>query len=186
MKKSQILKLSLAAVLALAICSPGFSYKLAGKDLVKNGGASRTKYFIKVYYATLYVPQELKGAKDTQIIEADQPMVLDLYITSSKVTKDKFVSSIAEAFDQAAKAGYPTSDKQNFIDLFRDVTIGEGDSVSHRYEPGKGILVVFTQKGGQSKTLGVLKGIQTKKAFWGIFLSSKPIQDSLKSGLLGK
>jgi len=186
MKKSQILKLSLAAILALAICAPGFSYKIAGKDLVKNGAGSRTKFMMKVYYATLYVPQELKGAGDTQIIDADQPMVLDLYITSGMITKDKFVSSIAEAFDQSAKAGYATTDKQAYINLYNDVTMAEGDTVSNRYEPGKGMSVIFTTKAGQSRTLGTLKGLQTKKAFWGIFLSSKPIQGSLKNNLLGK
>jgi len=186
MKKSQILKLSLAAVLAFAVCLPVFSYNFGGKELVKNGAGSRTKFMMKVYYATLYVPQELKGAGDTQIIEADQPMVLDLYITSGMITKDKFVSSIAEAFDQSAKAGYSTTDKQAYINLYNNVAITEGDTVSNRYEPGKGMSVVLTPKGGQSKTLGTLKGVQTKKAFWGIFLSSKAIQSSLKNNLLGK
>ena len=186
MKKSQMLKLALAAIMAFAICVPGFSYKLGNKEMEKNGAGSRTKFMMKVYYATLYVPQELKGAGDTQIIEADQPMALDLYITSGMITKEKFVNSIAEAFDKAAAAGYPTPDKQAFIKLYDAVTIGEGDTVSHRYEPGKGISVFHTPKGGQAKMLGTLKGLQTKKAFWGIFLSSKPIQDSLKKNLLGK
>lgn len=186
MKKSQILKLSLAAILALAFCAPGFSYKIGGTDLVKNGAGSRTKYFMKVYWATLYVPQELKGAGDTQIIEADQPMAIDLYITSGMVTKDKFVSSIADAFDQSAKAGYACSDKQNFINLFNGVTIAEGDTVSNRYVPGKGMSVYHNPKGGAQKLLGTLNSLQTKKAFWGMFLSSKPIQGSLKSNLLGK
>lgn len=186
MKKSQILKLSIAAVLALAICLPGFSYTLGGKSLVKNGEGKRTKFGMQVYWATLYVPQELKGSGDTQIIDADQPMAIDLYITSGMITKDKFVSSIAEAFDKSASAGYPSNDKQAFIKLYDAVTLAEGDNVSHRYEPGKGITIVHTPKGGQSKVLGTLKGLQTKKAFWGIFLSSKPIQDSLKKNLLGQ
>jgi len=186
MKKSQILKLSLSAVLALAICIPVFSLSVGGKEMVKNGAGSRTKFMMKVYWATLYVPQELKGAGDTQIIEADQPMAIDLYITSGMITKDKFVASIAEAFDKSSAAGYPSSDKQAYVNLYNDVTIGEGDTVSNRYEPGKGLSVVFTTKAGQSKTLGTLKGLPTKKAFWGIFLSSKPIQDSLKKNMLGK
>lgn len=186
MKKSQILKLSLAAFMALAFCATGFSYNLGGKELVKNGAGSRTKFMMKVYWATLYVPQELKGAADTQIIDADQPMAIDLYITSGMITKDKFVSSIAEAFDQSAKAGYATSDKQAYINLYNSVTMAEGDTVSNRYEPGKGLTVVHSTKAGQSKVLGTLKGLQTKKAFWGIFISSKPIQGSLKNNLLGR
>lgn len=186
MKKSQILKLSLSAVLALAISIPVFALTIGGKEMVKNGAGSRTKFMMKVYYATLYVPQELKGAADTQIIDADQPMAIDLYITSGMITKDKFVNSIAEAFDQSAKAGYATSDKQAYINLYNNVVLGEGDNVSNRYEPGKGLTVIHSAKGGQSKVLGTLKGLQTKKAFWGIFISSKPIQASLKNNLLGK
>ena len=186
MKKSQILKLSLAAVLAMAICLPVVSLTIGGKEMVKNGAGSRTKFMMKVYWATLYVQQELKGAADTQIIEADQPMAIDLYITSGMITKDKFVSSIAEAFDQSAKAGYTTTDKQAYINLYNDVVLAEGDNVSNRYEPGKGLSVVHSTKAGQSKVLGTLKGIQVKKAFWGIFISSKPIQGSLKNNLLGK
>lgn len=186
MKKSQILKLSLTAVLALAISIPVFSLALGGKELVKNGAGSRTKFMMKVYWATLYVPQELKGATDTQIIDADQPMAIDLYITSGMITKDKLISAITEGFDQSAKAGYPTPDKLAFVALYNNVVIAEGDTFSHRYEVGKGITIVHSVKGGQSKVLGTLKGLQTKKAFWGMFISSKPIQGSLKNNLLGK
>jgi len=184
MKKSQILKVSLAAILALAICTPGFSFKLGGKELVRNGGGTRTKYFMDVYYATLYVPQELKGAGDTQILEANQPMSIQLSIKSSKVTKDKFVSSIKEAFAQSAKAGYATGDSQAYLDAFNNVTINVGDTVSNNFD-GKATTVIYTSK-GQNTTLVTIKGIQFKKAFFGIFISSKPIQDSLKKSLLGK
>jgi hypothetical protein len=184
MKKLQLLKISLAVMLTFFICLPGFSYKVGGVDLVKNGGGSRTKYMMKVYFATLYVPEELRGADAKQIIEADQPMSMDLRITSGMITKDKFVSSIAEAFDQSAKAGYPTPDKQKYINLFNDVTISDGDTVSHRYDPAKGLSVIFSQKGGATKTLGTLQGLQIKKAFFGMFLSSSPIDNSLKKNLL--
>ena len=186
MKRVQLLlKFSLAAMLTLFICLPGFSYKVGTTDLVKNGAGSRTKYMMKVYVATLYVPAELKGAGDTDIINADKPMGIDLFVTSSLITKDKFVSSIAEAFDQAAKAGYPCSEKQTYINLFNSVAITEGDNVSNRYDPANGLSVIFTPKGGSAKTLGVIKGLQAKKAFFGMFLSSKPIQASLKKNMLG-
>jgi len=186
MKKSQLLKLSLTAILALAICVPGFSYKVGGKDLVKNGEGPRSKWMMKVYWATLWVPQELKGAGDTQIIDADQPMAMDLYITSGMITKDKLVNAIVEGLDQSAKAGYPTSDKQAFMNLFNNVVVAEGDTYSQRYEPGKGLSVVYSTKAGQSKVLGIIKGIQFKKAFFGIYLSSKPANETLKNKLLGK
>ena len=187
MKRLQLLlKVSLAAMLIFFVCLPGFSYKVGGADLVKNGAGSRTKYMMKVYLATLYVPQELKGADAAQILEADKPMAIDMRITSGLITRDKFVTSIAEAFDQSAKAGYPCPDKQNYINLFGNIAIADGDTVSNRYDPARGLTVIFIPKGGQAKTLGTLKGLQTKKAFFGMFLSSKPIQDSLKKNLIGK
>lgn len=186
MKKGQILKLSLAAIMALAICVPGFSYKVGGKDLVKNGEGPRSKFMMKVYWASLWVPQELKGGGDTQIIDADQPMAIDLYITSGMITKDKLVGAIVEGLDNSAKAGYATSDKQTFVNMFNDVVVAEKDTYSMRYEPGKGLSVVYTVNGGQSKVLGTIKGIQFKKAFFGIYLSSKPANDTLKNKLLGK
>ncbi len=186
MKKSQILKLSLAALLALAICTPGFSYKLGGKDLVKNGEGPRTKFMMKVYWASLNVPAELKGAGDTAIIDADQPMSIDLYITSGMITKDKLVTAINEGFGQAEKAGYPAPEKQAFMNLYNDVVVAEGDTFSHRYEPGKGFSIVHSTKGGATKVLGTIKGLGIKKAFFGIYLSSKPINEGLKNKLLGK
>jgi len=187
MKRLQLLlKFSLASMLTLLICLPAFSYKVGNTDLVKNGSGTRTKYMMKVYMATLYVPEELKGASDTDILNADKPMAIDILITSGLITKERFLESIGGAFDKSAEAGYPCSDKQNYINLFNDIAIADGDTVSHRYDPAKGFSVVFTPKGGQAKTLGTLKGLPTKKAFFGIFISSKPINDTLKKNMLGK
>ena len=187
MKKLQLfLKLTLTPMLVLLICLPCFAYKVGGVDLVKNGAGSRTKYMMKVYWATLYVPEELKGAKDTEIINADKAMAIDIRITSGMVTRERFVESLTEAFDQSAKAGYPSQDKQRYINLFNDITMAEGDTISHRYDPANGLRIIFIPKGGQSRTLGTLPGLQTKKAFFGIFLSSSPIQASLKRNLLGQ
>lgn len=189
MKKSQILKLSLAVILALAICAPGFSYKVGGKDLVKNGEGSRKKsvfgFKIDVYWVTLSVAPELKGAADKQLIEADSPVVLDFFMTTSKITKDKFVESISEAFDKVAKAGYP-ADKNSYLKLYEKETIAEGDTTSNRYDPKTGLTVVLIKKDKTVKTLGTIKGIATKKALLGIFLSSDPVQADLKNKLLGK
>ncbi len=189
MKSFRILKLSLAVLLALTICAPGFSYKIGGKELVKNGEGSRQKsvlgFKINVYWVTLYVAPDQKGADAKQLIEADQPGALDFFMTTSKITKENFVESISAAFDDSAKAGYP-ADKKAYLDLYKNETIGEGDTTSHRYEPKKGMTVVLTKKGGQPKTLGTIKGMEAKKAMWGIFLSSKPVQDNLKTKLLGK
>ena len=184
MKKSTIVKSSMVAILAVLLTLPAFAWKLGGKEMVQNGYGQRTKAILgAVYNATLFVPQELKGAGDTQIIDADQPMSMSINITSGMITKDKFVSAVSEGFDKAAGAGYG-ADKQAYINLYNNVTITKGDTFSNHYAGGK--LLVVHSTGGKNVTLGELKGLQFKKAFFAIFIGPKPVQDSLKKGLLGK
>ena len=78
MKKLNFLKLTAAFLFVVILAAPVLSYKLGGKDMVKNGTGQRTMAFMTIYYASLYVPQELKGASDTAIINADEPMSIIL------------------------------------------------------------------------------------------------------------
>lgn len=181
MKKSTIVKGSMAALLAVLLALPLFSAKLGGKEVVQNGYGTRTKLGMSLYNATLFVPQEMKGAEGTQILEADQPMSLYLNITSGLISKDKFVEAVSEGLDKAAGAGYSTSDKQAYINLYNNITIQKGDSFNNYYIPGQGLTVTYN-----NKPLGTIKGLQFKKAFFAIFIGPKPVQDSLKKGLLGK
>ena len=63
---------------------------------------------------------------------------------------------------------------------FKD-KISKGDIFDLAYIPGNGTLVL---KNGKSMT--VLAGLPIKKALFGIWLSAKPAQASLKNELLGK
>jgi hypothetical protein len=181
MKKSVILKSTMAALLAFIVALPAFSVKLGNKEVVANGSGTRTKFGMTLYNATLFVPQELKGAADSAIINADEPMSIYINIVSGMISKDKFVEAVSEGLDKAASAGYSSADKQTYINLFKDVTIVKGDKFNHYYIPGQGLTVTHNDK-----TLGVIKGVQFKKAFFAIFIGPKPVQDSLKKGLLGQ
>lgn len=187
MNKSNLFK-SIAGFLFLVILSaPVLSYQLGGKEMIKSGTGSRTMAFMTIYFGTLFVPQELKGAADTAIIDADEPMSLILTIDSALVDRDKFVKSVTEGFVKAASAGYTTTESKTFLNLFNDVTIVKGDKFSHHYDPKTGTTVKYWSKAsGSEKTLGVVKGLQFKKAFFGMFLGSKPIQAGLKKGMLGQ
>jgi hypothetical protein len=184
MKKLHFIKASLLALITLAICIPVYSISpgtmLGNKTMVLNGKGARTKG-ITVYYASLFVPQELKGASETQIIDADQPMSIDISIDSRFISRDEFVKAVSEALEKAAGAGYGTTDKQAYINLFNNVTIQKYDIIEHRYEPKKGMTVVF-----KGQLLGTIKGIQFKKAFFAMYLGTKPIQGKLKDQMLGR
>lgn len=184
MKRAGFLKVSMVAAIALAFCLPVFAWKLGGKEMVANGTGTRTKIGMTLYHATLYVPQELKGGSEQQILDADQPMSIQISIVSGMITKDKFIESVSEAFDKVGNAGYKV-DKWAYMNLYNNVTIQKGDVFSNHYEPNKGITVVHSS-GGKNTTLGVVKGLAYKKAFWAIYIGPDPVQKSLKNGMLGK
>lgn len=184
MKRAGFLKVSMIAAIAVAFCLPVFAWKLGGKEMVANGTGTRTKIGMTLYHATLYVPQELKGAGDQQILDADQPMSIQISIVSGMITRDKFVESVSEAFDTVAGSGYRV-DKSTYMNLYNNVTIQKGDTFSNHYDPAKGITVVHSS-GGKNTTLGVVKGLAYKKAFWAIYLGPNPVQKSLKKGMLGQ
>lgn len=184
MKKAGFLKAAMVTVIALAFCIPVFAWKLGGKEMVANGTGTRTKVGMTMYHATLYVPQELKGGGDQQIIDADQPMSIQISIVSGMITKDKFVEAVSEGFDNVVKQGYQV-DKNAYINFYGNVVIQKGDVFSHHYDPKGGTTIVHSS-GGKNVTLGVVKGLQFKRAFWAIYLGSNPVQKSLKNGMLGK
>jgi hypothetical protein len=184
MNKKNMVRTAVAAVV-LAASLPVFAYTLGGKEIINNGTGTRTKFGMTLYKATLGVVKELKGASETQVIDADQPQVITLNIVSSMITKDKFVSAVNDALDNAAKAGYSIADKPAYVALFSNIKIVKGDSFAHQYEPGKGMTVVYTT-GGKTTVLGTVKNLQFKRAFTAMFIGPKPIQDSMKKELLGK
>jgi hypothetical protein len=180
MKKSTIVKGSMAALLAVLLALPLFSAKLGGKEMVQNGSGSRTKFGMHLYNAALSVPQTMKGADESTIINSDEPMSIYISITSGMITKEKFVDAVSEGFDSAAKSGF-AADKSAYLNLYNGVTIQKGDSFNNYYIPGQGLTVTHN-----NKALGTIKGVQIKKAFFAIFIGPKPAQNSLKKGMLGK
>lgn len=184
MRRHQLFNCIIITLFIFIISAPSFSISpgsmLGGKSMVLNGKGERTE-MITVYYASLFVPQELKGASANQIIEADQPMAIEIKIDSRFVSRDRFIRAVSEALDKAAVAGYGTGDRQIYIDFFKNVTIKKYDIIEHLYEPNKGMTILYN-----GQVLGTIKGIRFKKAFFGIYLGSKPIQNRLKDQMLGK
>jgi len=111
-------------------------------------------------------------------------MSIQINITSGLITKEKFVDSVSEAFDKVGNIGYKV-DKWTYMNLYNNVAFQKGDTISNHYDPAKGITVVFSS-GGKNTTLGVVKGLAFKKAFWAIYIGPDPVQKNLKKGMLGQ
>ena len=151
--------------------------------LMINGGGIRKKMIIKVYSAGLYLKKKSDNA--SSIVLADVPMAIRLHIISGMVTPEKMEKSTRKGFDKSrhALAGLLTTsiDKEidQFVSLFKD-GIDKDDVYDLIYTPDVGVKAY---KNRQLKS--TVKGLDFKRALFGIWLSDEPVQSDLKKRMLG-
>ena len=147
--------------------------------LVLNGSGARCKCFIKLYQAGLYLTDESSDA--TTVIAADVPMVIKIQITSVFVSQDKLVAALNDGFQKSTNGNLEPirNEVRQFRQCFAN-SINKGDVFDIVYIPSSGLVV---RKNGRQK--GIIKGLPTKKAVFGIWLSNDPIDMRLKRALLG-
>lgn len=151
----------------------------ATENLVLNGQGKRTKLFLTMYDAGLYL--EKKSTDAEYILSADQPMAIRLVIRSSLLTSEKMEKATLEGFARSTGGKTAAIEGQigEFIAVFRE-EIKEKDIYQMIYFPSQGVKVL---KNNREAT--VLPGLPFKKALFGIWLGSDPVQESLKKELLG-
>jgi len=156
------------------------SVKVGEKSLNLNGAGIRKKAFFKLYVAGLFTAK--KGTDANALINADEPIGIRLQITSGMVSSDNMSEAIAEGFKKST--GGKTAPIQGkideFIANFKKDPIVEGNIFELFYVPGTGVQ---TYKNG--KLLTTIEGLDFKKALFGIWLGSDPVDADLKKGLLG-
>lgn len=145
-----------------------------------NGGGIRKKVFFKVYTAGLYLPEKSKAAAD--IVNSDKPVAIQLTITSSVINSSNMSEAIQEGFKKSLKGNTVGLQAKidAFIETFKKENIKEGDVFELWYIPGQGVK---SYKNG--KYQNVVSGLDFKKALFGIWLSDTPVDDDLKTALLG-
>lgn len=155
------------------------SISVADATLTRNGTGIRKRFFIKLYVGSLYLAAP--GSDAAAIVQADEPMAIQLDILSDLLTRDKMIDALNEGFDNAT--GGNTATIQPQIDqMLRAMQeqIRPGDRYTLAYEPGVG-----THLSRNGDELSVVQGLPFKQALFGIWLSDKPAQESLKSAMLG-
>ncbi len=186
MKKISISLLLLAFIAGFGL-SDGMAFKLGGKDLVKNGTGVRTKTFIgTVYYASLFVPAELKGKDGKAIIEADQPMSIVILTDTSLMSRKALIDALRDGFKNSAASGYNTDKVESFFTQFNPVELKKKAVITFNYVPNQGVSTSYTSPEGKAQILGSTASVEFKKALFAIFIGPKPAQESLKNGMLGK
>lgn len=148
------------------------------KELVLNGVGIRTKFFMDIYVASLYLPTTSNNADE--IIAADEPMAIRLQIVSSMINPKRMSDSTRDGFVRATGGNIAPieSEVDELITAFQDA-VEEGDTFDLVYLPEQGVTVY---RNGESKTN--VKGLKFKQALFGIWLSEDPIQDRLKDAML--
>jgi hypothetical protein len=186
--KKAVIFLFVMMVCCSLFMTDAFSFRLGNKELVRLGVGSRSMFIVgTVYYASLWVPQELKGKSAAEIINADEPTAVIMAIDSKLITREKFVKAVREGFVKAAASGYATDKSDSFLNQFSSLEIAKGDNIYLYYTPGSGVSASFKSKAtGQTKAMGTTPGLAFKKALFAIWLGPNPVQESLKRGMLGK
>ena len=77
---------------------------VGGETLTLNGAGARSRFFVKLYVAALYLrePSTDAGA----ILEADEPQALALHVTSGRINSDNMLAQ-AQAASEAASGCAP-------------------------------------------------------------------------------
>lgn len=157
------------------------SFKAGNNPLVLNGAGTRTKFIISVYNAGLYLKKQSTDAN--QIINANEPMAIRMKIVSGFASAEKMKEALLKGFRNSTNGN--TAPIQSQINQLLGAAfkgkVSKGDIYDLVYLPGSGTQVL---KNGKNMT--VVRGLPIKQALFGIWLSARPAQASLKGELLGK
>jgi len=147
--------------------------------LTLNGHGTRIKFFMKVYESSLYL--ESLSSNADEIINNDLPMSIRIDVMSSLVTPDAMKTALNEGLVKSTGNNTgPIMKEINQLNATFNSEVGSGDFYEFTYLPDSGTHVLKN-----SNYIDTIPGIEFKKAFFGIYLSSSPIQKSLKKAMLG-
>ena len=150
-----------------------------GSTMTKNGQGTRIIFFMKVYEGSLYL--ETKSANALDIINLDAPMAIRIDVSSQMVTADAMKKALSEGLEKSTGNNTDSIMKEiNQLSSSFDTAVSTGDYYEFIYLPELGTHVLKN-----SLLVELIKGIDFKKAFFGIFLSDNPIQKNLKKAMLG-
>ena len=150
-----------------------------GNTITKNGQGSRIIFFMKVYEGSLYL--ETKNSNAEEIVNLDAPMAIRIDVLSSIVTADAMKRALSEGLEKSTVNNTdPIRNEMEQLSSVFNTDVSTGDFYEFIYLPKTGINVLKN-----SELEELIKGMDFKKAFFGIFLSDNPIQKNLKKAMLG-
>ena len=108
-------------------------------------------------------------------------MAIRLDVLSQMVTADAMKKALSEGLEKSTGNNTDSINKEiNQLSSSFDTAVSTGDYYEFIYLPEMGTHVLKN-----SELVELIKGMDFKKAFFGIFLSDNPIQKNLKKAMLG-
>lgn len=153
--------------------------KAGEQTLDLNGAGVRSRFFIKLYVAALYLPENSSDAG--AILSADEPQAIVLHVTSGRINSDNMTEATLDGFENSTDGNLaPIQDEvDQLLSVFAE-DISEGDVFDLVYVPGEGVQVI--KNGELGDTIG---DRSFKEALFGIWLGDEPADGGLKGDMLG-
>ena len=155
--------------------------EVQNKTMQLNGAGGRSKMWLEVYVQALYLTQLSQDPKF--IIDSDTEMAIRIEITSSMVSSNKLSKAMNVGFEKSA--GSNLEELRPRIEQFKALLsddIKEKDVFVLAYNPFDQTINVIKNE----IVKGKVPGFDFKKALFGIWLSDKPVDETLKKNLLGQ
>ena len=152
---------------------------LGGQELTLNGAGIRTKFMVKVYVGSLYVPAKVTTAA---AVYAKAPRRVQLNMLRD-VTSDQMVDALVDGVKQANSAADVTAVKAQTDELASVMkSIGqlkEGNVLTFDFIDGA------TKVGLNGVAKGSIAGEAFNKALLNAWLGDNAVQSDLKKAMLG-
>lgn len=150
-----------------------------GVTLKLNGAGVRSKLFMDIYIAQLYL--EKPASKVDAIVADSGRKRVVMHFLYNEVGKDKLIEAWNDGFkdnNSPAELGKLQDRINQFNGLFVDAK--KGDVIVLDYNPASGTSVTI-----KGEKRGVIAGADFNAALLKIWLGEKPVNDTLKEKLLG-
>jgi long-chain acyl-CoA synthetase len=182
------------ALLLLAfLAPPAFAAEVAGvkvddrtrvdsSELVLNGAGLRTKYFLSIYVAGLYLTE--KKATPAEILAMPGPERITM-----RLMRNVSAKQLTDALEVGIRANTTAVEREALADRLSELaaimnaiqSAKEGDLIALDWLPGTGTRIVLN---GEPRGK-IIVGEDFYRALLRIWLGDDPAQESLKKALLG-
>lgn len=183
------MKTMTALLVALMLALPAHAREIDGvavpdtlsiddAPLTLNGAGMRTRFFVKVYLAALYLAQPAHEAQ--RVLDSQSPRAVGIHLR-----RDVDAGQIGDAFIDGVAANHSDAEMaalQERLTKFKALMpdLKRGDVLRLEFAADGNTRVV---RNGQR--LGALEGVDFQRALLKIWLGERPVDTKLKDGLLG-